>query len=77
MPSPYIEIEGDFTSMSGQQQPNYMMLAAICPLQENTVFVKMTGPASTVGAEKEHFKVFCNSITKGGDHSDGTTEENK
>ena len=76
-PSSYIEIQGDFTGMSGQPQPNYMMLAAICPLQENTVFIKMTGPASAVDAEKDRFKTFCNSIKKGGDQSDGTAEENK
>ncbi len=75
--SPYIEIQGDFAGMSGQPQPNYMMLAAICPLQENTVFIKMTGPVSAVDAEKERFKTFCNSIKKGGDHSDGAAQENK
>jgi hypothetical protein len=76
-PSPYIEIEGDFTGMSGQPQSGYMMLAAICPLQDNTIFVKMTGPASAVSAEKERFKTFCNSLKRRGDPINGTVEENK
>jgi hypothetical protein len=77
-PSPYVEIVGDFTGMSGQVQPGYMMLAAVCPLPEDTVFVKMTGPAAAVNAEKDRFKALCSSlIIKGGDHTDGVVEENK
>jgi len=74
--SPYIEIEGDFTGMSGQPKPGYMMLAVICPLKEDTLFVKMTGPASAVNAEKERFKAFCNSLKNRNDQINGAAEKN-
>lgn len=73
--SPYVEIEGDFKGMTGEAQSDYMMLAAICPLGENTVFVKMIGLATAVKAEKERFQAFCASLTEGGSHSDGIVKE--
>jgi len=73
--SPYVEIEGDFKGMTGEAQPGYMMLAAICPLEENTVFVKMIGLATAVQAEKERFRAFCASLKEGGNHNDDVVKE--
>lgn len=76
-PSPYIEIEGNFTDMTGQQRLDYRMLAAICSLESETVFVKMTGPSASVEAERERFKAFCASLQKGGADTDAVDEENE
>lgn len=73
--SPYVEIKGDFTSMDGAAQSDYMMLAAIGPLNENTIFVKMTGPADAVQSEKERFQALCMSLKKGDAPTDGAAKE--
>jgi len=53
-PSPMIEITGDFSGMDG--------VGAICPLETETLFVKMTGPANEIQANKEQFVAFCESL---------------
>lgn len=61
-PSPMIKIKGDFTGMSGEGGSSYELLGAICPLDSETIFVKMTGPASEVDANKDKFIAFCESL---------------
>lgn len=61
-PAPVLEIEGDFTDMSGEMQQGFMMLVVICALPDQTVFVKMTGPTTEVKAERQHFLAFCESL---------------
>lgn len=61
-PSPMIEITGDFTDMDGQGGEAFALLGAICPLDAETLFVKMTGPASEVQANKDEFIAFCESL---------------
>ncbi|GMV92949.1 MAG: hypothetical protein AMXMBFR82_27270 [Candidatus Hydrogenedentota bacterium] len=61
-PSPMIEITGDFTDMDGQGGDAFALLGAICPLEGETLFVKMTGPASEVQANKDEFIAFCESL---------------
>ena len=73
-PSTLIEITGDFTGMIGQQESNYMMLAVICALHEETVFVKMTGPVAAVEAERESFLAFCQSLKHEGDTPNASAE---
>ena len=63
--SPFIEIAGDFMGMTGQQASDYKMLAVICSLADETIFVKMTGPASAVRDERERFLEFCASLKEG------------
>ena len=58
----YVEIDGTYQGMTGAAQPDFMMLATACPLADETVFVKMTGPAAAVEAEKENFKAFCTTL---------------
>ena len=61
-PSPMIEIAGSFTGMDGQGGEAFALLGAICPLDGETLFVKMTGPASEVQANKDKFAAFCESL---------------
>ncbi len=57
-----IEAEGDYTGMVGDVLPDAALLGAVCPMPEFTVFVKMTGPASDVLAERDAFLAFCESL---------------
>ena len=75
--SPYIEIEGHFTGMTGHLHADYMMLAAIAPQDNATVFVKMTGPIETVKREREHFQAFCTSLEEGGANNDAAAQEDE
>jgi hypothetical protein len=66
-PSPLVKIQGDYAGMGeGPVQAGYTMLAALCPLETQTIFVKMIGPEATVSGEIEHFVAFCESIHAGG-----------
>lgn len=58
----YVEIAGEFRGMGSAAQSDYMMLGVVCPLGNETVFVKMTGPAAVIQAEKDNFKAFCSSL---------------
>lgn len=40
----------------------WALLGLICPLANETIFVKMTGPAASVIPEKEHFMAFVRSF---------------
>lgn len=72
-----VEIEGDFTGMTGAKKPGYRMLGAQCSLREETVFVKMTGPSQAVQAEKERFVAFCTSLKEGGVAGGEPVQEDK
>ncbi len=45
-----------------QAENDQGLLGVVCVLQEKTVFVKMTGPAEQVQAERENFEAFCRSL---------------
>ncbi len=57
-----IDITGDYTDMQGTTHKNYRLLGAVCPLEEKTIFIKMTGPEEQVSAQKDKFIQLCNSI---------------
>lgn len=60
--APMVDISGTYTDMSGTARPGYRMLAVVCPLGGQTLFVKMTGPEAAVAAEKPNFEAFCASL---------------
>jgi hypothetical protein len=62
-PAPLAEITGSFTGMAGQQFPDYALTGVVVMLTDETLFVKMTGPAAVVAAEKDRFLSFCKSLT--------------
>lgn len=76
-PACFLDIEGDFTGMSGRHEPGYRMLAVICVLDDETVFVKMTGPADAVQAEKERFLAFCASLEEGSAFTHAAVEKSE
>jgi hypothetical protein len=59
---PLVEIPGNYTSMSGKAEPEYLLLGTICDLGSETLFVKMVGPQATVQAQRESFIAFCKSL---------------
>lgn len=61
-PCKWVEIAGDFTDMAGQTASGYKMLGTVCLMDGQALFVKMTGPAEIVDAEKDHFLQFCESL---------------
>jgi hypothetical protein len=58
----FVRIRGHFTGMAGEKQNDAMMLGAVCELADQSVFVKMVGPAETVAAEEQRFADFCRSL---------------
>ncbi len=62
--APLVEITGSFTGMAGQQFPDYTLMGIVAVLTDQTLFVKMTGPAAVVKAEKDHFLSFCKSLSQ-------------
>ena len=61
-PARLVEIEGNYTGMSGPVHNDFMMLGVVCPLPDRTIFVKMTGPKSDVIDERKNFLTFCESL---------------
>jgi hypothetical protein len=59
----YVEVEGNYTGMSGDQNnPDFKMIGLILPLGGTSVFVKFTGPKALVEQELPKFDAFCASI---------------
>lgn len=56
-----VEMEG-LPSGQGGAETVPMVLGLVCPLDEATLFVKMTGPASELRGEKGHFLSFVSSL---------------
>lgn len=50
----------DFASVAPDAEPS--MLAAILPLDEQTLFVKLTGPRALLAEQKEAFTALCRSL---------------
>jgi hypothetical protein len=62
-PSTFVEIHGSFASkMSGKEVADAILLAAIVPLESQTVFVKMVGPSAEVEAQRGAFADFCTGL---------------
>lgn len=59
---PLLEAEGDFTGMGGTTLPDQRLLAVACPLPDKSVFIKMTGPAADVEAQRDAFIAFSESL---------------
>ncbi len=58
----YVEIEGDYTGMTGPTQPEAMLLGAILLLEDSSLFILMVGPKQEIQDEVEHFKAYCQSF---------------
>ncbi|MBI1318501.1 MAG: hypothetical protein GC168_06090 [Candidatus Hydrogenedens sp.] len=62
VPSPIIEITGEYTGMSGGASAGYMMLGTARVTDAQALFVKMVGPEAEVAAQRDNFRAFCASI---------------
>jgi hypothetical protein len=61
-PSKFLEVAGAFQGMDGPERQGFMLLGVACELASHSVFVKMTGPAEVVRAERDNFLQFCKSL---------------
>lgn len=62
--APLVEIEGDFAGMDGARVADAALLGAIADLGDRTLFLKMTGPAGAVRAERARFLALCTSLRR-------------
>jgi hypothetical protein len=59
----YVEVEGAFRGMgSSEAVPGSLLLGMMVFREDDSVFVKMTGPVDDVRAERERFRAFCESL---------------
>lgn len=58
----YVEIEGSFSGMGADDNPDAMMLGTVCPLGGRSVFVKMIGAREVVADQRDAFLAFCASL---------------
>jgi hypothetical protein len=57
-----LDVQGDYTGMDGRAHTNQRMLAIAVLHKGFGIFVKLTGPAEEVAAEKSNFAAFCESL---------------
>jgi len=62
VPASIIEIEGDYTGMTGGTQQGYLMLGAARIAGDQALFVKLTGPKAEAAAQADNFRAFCASL---------------
>jgi hypothetical protein len=74
---PLVEVSGNYTDMSGKAHPDSSLLGAVCVLENQSLFIKMTGPAAVVGKEKDHFTAFCKSLKPREAANNAGAQENK
>jgi len=60
--APFVEFIGSFTGMDGVTRENAGLLGVVVTMPEETVFVRMTGPAEVIAEERENFIAFCSSF---------------
>ncbi len=57
-----VEIPGHYRGMKGESVDDALMLALVCFVDQEAVFVKMTGPRDEVAALKDTFLALCRSL---------------
>jgi hypothetical protein len=61
-PAKLLELSGSFTGMGSEARPGWKLIGALQVRGNAALFVKMTGPAAVVDAEREAFLAFCASL---------------
>lgn len=61
-PCALVDVEGSYTGMQGESIAKARMLGIVRASEEQSLFVKMTGPAEEVAAQVDNFKAFCKSL---------------
>lgn len=62
-PCKLLDITGNYEDMQGNTHENYRLLGSVCSLENQTLFVKMTGPENEVALQRDNFIKLCNSLT--------------
>jgi hypothetical protein len=57
-----LDLKGDFAGTGGPPLKGARMFGVICPRAGDVVFIKMVGPAATVGAHYDAFVALCTSL---------------
>lgn len=57
-----LDITGNYEDMQGTTHENYRLLGTVCSLENQTLFVKMTGPEKEVALQRDNFIKLCNSL---------------
>lgn len=60
----FAEVHGVDPSAAGGDEKRRMLLGVVCPLEDQTLFIKMIGQEDQVAAEVDHFKAFCQSLVR-------------
>lgn len=58
-----LDIKGDYIDMQGNTFKNYRLLGTVCPLENHTLFIKMTGTDQEIAQQKENFFKLCKSLS--------------
>lgn len=58
----YMECVNTPSTADGQPADERMLLGVICPLGNETIFIKMTGPPASITVEKDNFMAFVKSF---------------
>lgn len=58
-----LDITGTYEDMQGVRHENYRLLGAVCSLENQTLFVKMTGSEKEVALQRDNFIKLCNSLS--------------
>lgn len=61
-PCALVDVEGNFSGMQGESQTDARMLGIVRVSDEQSLFVKMTGPKEEVAAQVDNFKAFVTSL---------------
>jgi hypothetical protein len=72
-PAKLLELAGDYSGMGSQPRPGWKLLGALQVRANASLFVKMTGPAEVVDAEREAFLAFCASLRAMDDGSEAAS----
>lgn len=57
-----LELQGEYSNMGAEKKPGFALLGVIARFGEQSLFVKMTGPAELVAAETANFDAFVRSL---------------
>ena len=64
--STFVQIDGSYQDMAGNSSADAMMLGVMCVLEEQVLFVKLTGPKAEVLGEVDNFVAFSKTLRVGG-----------
>jgi hypothetical protein len=62
-PATLVDLRGAYRGMGDEAQPDFGLLGAVMVTEQFTLFLKMTGPADLVQAERANFERFYASLT--------------